>query len=75
MTLMDFKAATDALTDPVWMRDLALELGVSSNLLYRARMRSTVDYRSPPEGWEKAVVKLARRRAKELERLAKELEG
>ncbi len=71
---MDFKAATDALTDAVRMRDLAGELGVSPNLLFRARMRKNAHYRSPPEGWEKAVAKLARRRAKELERLAEELE-
>jgi hypothetical protein len=31
-------------------------------------------FRTPPVGWKTALAKLARRRAKELERLAKELE-
>ena len=70
---MDFKAATDALTDLVRMRDLAAELGVSPNLLFRARMRKNAQYRSPPEGWQNALAQLAHRRAKELERRAKEL--
>ncbi len=71
---MNFKAATDALTGRLRMRDLAKELDVSPNLLFRARMKKNGHYRSPPEGWEKAVAKLARQRAKELARLAKGLE-
>ncbi len=71
----NFKAATDALTGGVRMRDLAKELDVSPNLLFRARMKKNGHYRSPPEGWEKAAAKLARKQAKELERLATRLGG
>ena len=72
---MDFKAATNKLSKHVGLRELAEELGVSANLLFRARMKPNGDsYRSPPRGWEQAASKLARRRAKELEQLAKQLE-
>ena len=71
---MDFKTATDKLTKHVGLRELAEELGVTSNLLFRARMKPNGDsYRTPPPGWEQAAAKLARQRAKELEQLAKEL--
>ncbi len=71
---MDFKTTTDELRKHVGLRELAEELGVSPNLLFRARLKPNGDsYRSPPAGWEQAAAKLARRRAKELERLAKEL--
>ena len=72
---MDFKTATNELTKHVGLKELAEELGVSSNLLFRARLKPNGDsYRSPPRGWEKAAAKLARRREKELGRLAEELE-
>ena len=70
---MDFKVATDALTRSVRMRDLAKELDVSANTLFRARLKKNGSYRTPPKGWEKAAAKLARRRAKQLERLADRL--
>ncbi len=76
MTPMDFKAATDALTDPIRMGTLAEELGVSPNLLFRGRLKPNGDsYRAPPAGWEQAAAKLARRRTKELEQLAQALEA
>ena len=70
---MDFKTATNELTRHMGLRELAEELGVSPNLLFRARMKKNGHYRTQPPGWEQAAAKLARRRAKELERLAKEL--
>jgi hypothetical protein len=36
---------------------------------------SSANYRRPPDGWEKAIAKLARERAGELLGLAEELEG
>ena len=72
---MDFKTATDALTDRIGLRDLAEEIGVSPNLLFRARLKKNGHYRSPPEGWRQAAARLARQRAKELEKLAKDLES
>ncbi len=71
---MDFKTATDELRKHVGLRELAEELGVSPNLLFRALLKPNGHYRTPPPGWEQAAAKLARQRAKELERLAKELE-
>ena len=69
---MDFKTAMNELTQHVGLRELAEELGVSPDRLFWARMRTNG---SPPEGWQKAAAKLARRRAKELEQLAEQLEA
>ncbi len=71
---MDFKTATNELTRYVGLRQLAEELGVSPNLLFRARMKKNGHSRTPPPGWQQAAAKLARQRAKELERLAEQLE-
>ena len=70
---MEFKTATTELMKHVGLRQLAEELGVSRNLLSRARLKKNGHYRTPPAGWQKALAQLARRRAKELEQLAKEL--
>ncbi len=67
---MDFKTAMNELTKHVGLRELAEELGVSPDRLFWALMTKNG---SPPEGWQKAAAKVARRRAKELEQLAKEL--
>jgi hypothetical protein len=71
---MDFKRATDALFDRVDHADLARALGVSIPLIRQARLDSAAAaYRSPPEGWEKAVIRLARERAERLSSLAERL--
>lgn len=74
---MDFKAATDrALETCITLEDLAAEVGVSAQTLRRARMDQSSEHsRSAPEGWEGSLATLARRRARELEELAEELEG
>ncbi len=71
---MDFRKATDALFDRVDHADLAKALGVSIPLVRQARLdRTAVAHRSPPEGWEKAVMRLAEDRAGRLSLLAERL--
>jgi hypothetical protein len=68
---MDFKSATDRLTACLSHVDIAQAAGVSVQLIRQARVDPTnPSYRSPPDGWQKVVARLARRRAKELEALA-----
>lgn len=74
-TPMDFRTATDRLTDRVTASAIAKACGVVRNTIARARLdQSSSAYRSPPEGWEKALARLARQRCKELKALADELE-
>jgi len=70
-----FREITDRLTAAVSLADLAVELGVSHGLIRQARLNENASsYRHPPAGWGEAVAALARRRAKELEQLANEIE-
>jgi len=74
---MDFREATDRVTSAcITLADIAAAAGVSDNAIRRARLnpRSGDSYRSPPEGWQAAIARLARQRAKELEALARRLE-
>ncbi len=71
---MDFVRATSTLIDNIRMEDLANEMKVSRGLLAQSRLHPTnPQHRLPPDGWEAAVVKVARRRAIELDRLAEKL--
>ncbi len=73
---MDFKAASDRLTECITLSDIAKEANVSDASIRRARLdKDTKAYRKPPATWGRAIAQLARRRAKELERLATRLEG
>lgn len=73
---MDFRAATDRLTDCATLADVARELDVAENTVARARMDpASPNARNAPDGWEAAVAKLARARAARLLALAEELEG
>jgi len=54
--------------------DLAEALGVSAPLIRQARLNSAAAaHRSPPEGWERAVIRLATARAERLSALAERL--
>jgi hypothetical protein len=71
---MDFKKATDALFDRVAHAELAKALDVSVPLIRQARLGSdAAAHRSPPGGWERAVIQLARERAERLSSLADRL--
>lgn len=73
---MDFIEATDrAIQTCITLAEIAKAAGVSHHGIRRARLKpGTSSYRSPPAGWEGKLAKLARKRARELERLAEELE-
>lgn len=72
---MDFKTATDRLTDRVTADDIAKAFKVARNTIARARLDpASSAYRSPPEGWRKVLSHLARERSRELKALASELE-
>jgi hypothetical protein len=71
-----FREITDRLTAAVSLADLAAQLGVSHGLIRQARLTEDASsYRNPPAGWDEAVAVLARRRAKELEQLADEIDA
>ncbi len=72
---MDFNTASDRLTECITLSDIAKEANVSDATIRRARLKKdTKAYRNPPAIWRRVIARLARRRAKELERLAKELQ-
>lgn len=71
---MDFKTATDVLFRPVSHEDLAKELGVSVPSVRQARLgMGARAFRKPPDGWEKAVSRLADLEVKRLQGLSKAL--
>jgi hypothetical protein len=72
---MDFKRATDDLTAQVSHEELAKALGVSIPSVRQARLSDDAKaHRSPPEGWEAAVARLAKQRAEHFRRLAERLQ-
>ncbi len=72
---MDFREASDRLTQACpTLADIAREAGVSDGLIRQARLDAgSPSYRNPPAIWPAAVAKLAKERAVELVKLAKEL--
>lgn len=73
---MNFRKATDELLSSVTLEDLANALGSSVQAVRQARAQeSTSAFRRPPEGWEAASAKLARKQATRLNRLAEKLES
>lgn len=71
---MNFREATDVLFAQIKQEELAKALGVSVQTIYQARAdEESKGYRSPPAGWEKAVIKLAEAHSKELAGLAGKL--
>jgi len=70
----DFRKVTDELFAAVSHDDLAKALGCSVAAIRQARLDTAAkSYRKPPEGWEKAVAKLAEGRSSGLSRLATRL--
>jgi hypothetical protein len=68
---MDFVQASSAITAGVTLGDLADALGVTTVDLSRARTDPSNRYhRLPPQGWEAAIARLARRQAERLTRVA-----
>jgi hypothetical protein len=72
--VLDFREATEALFDRVRVEDLAGELHCSPQSIKQARLSEDANgRRSPPEGWQSAAAKLAKKRAEQLRRLAERL--
>lgn len=74
---MDFKEATDRATGScITLADIGEACGVTHHAVRRARLEGTASsFRQPPEGWERCLARLARKRAAELTNLANDLEG
>ena len=73
---IDFKTATDELLTVLSHEELATELGVSVPTVRQARLDGAAKaHRRPPEGWQKVVVRLAKKRAAHLQRLVNRLEA
>ena len=71
---MNFREATDELLAHATLEDLAKTLGVSVQALRQARaVEGTSGYRSPPEGWEKGVLRLAKAQERHFRGLAGKL--
>ena len=71
---MDFKKATDELFANISHQELADALGVSVATVRQARLDDSAKaHRSPPEGWEPKVARLARAKSASLARLADRL--
>ena len=74
MAEKDFRDVTDDLFSKVGAEDMATELNCSVGAVKQARMDpSSRSYRSPPSGWEKAALKMARERIAFFTALAKKL--
>lgn len=72
---MDFKTATDRLTDCLSHADIAAAAGVSVQSIRQARLDpSNSNFRAPPADWKRILGKLARERGERWTELAKELE-
>jgi len=73
---MDFRKATDSLLEGISHEKLAAVLGVSVATVRQARLDETAKaHRSPPEGWQAKVRRLAKEREDHYRRLVARLEG
>jgi hypothetical protein len=72
----DFRKATDELFAVISHDELAKTLGCSVATIRQARLdESAKAHRNPPEGWQKAVAKMAEGRSGALARLATRLKS
>lgn len=70
---MTFRRATDILG--LSAAELAAEFGVRAQTIRQMRLKPTAaNYRSPPAGWQKGVIRLARERGQELRDLVDQLD-
>jgi hypothetical protein len=71
---MDFRTATDILGLPA--TELAKAFGLQPQTIRQMRLSpAAASYRSPPNGWEAVIVRLAIQRGRELEELVRALAG
>jgi len=70
---IDFKTATDLLGLPA--PELAEAFGLRPQTIRQMRLApDATNFRNPPEGWQKVVVRLAKERGKKLKMLVEALE-
>ena len=73
---MNFKQATDRLFSRIDHDDLAQALGVSVASIRQARLKpDALAHRSPPPGWETALLRLAEERVRHFRELIEEIRG
>jgi hypothetical protein len=73
---MDFKTATDRLTERITADDIAEVFQVARNTIARARLdRSNPGYRPPPEYWQPMLAQMAREWSRRFADLADELKN
>jgi len=71
---MNFRKVTDDLLAGVTHDELAEALGCSVALVRQARLADSAKaHRNPPEGWERAVLKLAEQKLEHFKRLVAKL--
>jgi hypothetical protein len=71
---MNFREAIDAICARTDHEDVAKELGVSLQTVRQARMApDAVAYRSAPDNWKEAVIRLTEKRTDDYRRLAERL--
>lgn len=72
---MDFKAATDRVGGCITHAEIAEAAGMSIQTIRQARMHPhSPSYRNPPVGWQALLARMLRERAKDLNKLADQLE-
>ncbi len=72
----EFRKITDELFAGVSHEELAEALGCSVATIRQARLASTAKaHRNPPEGWERAILKVAEGRAAHFGRLVAKLKS
>jgi hypothetical protein len=72
---MNFREATDSLFSPISHPELARALGVSVASIRQARLHELAkSHRSPPKGWKAAVIRLAKDKIDEYQRIIEALE-
>jgi hypothetical protein len=75
MIALDFRDAAQQLGAQITTSDMAAALDAAPDSIRQARLvEGAPGYRRPPEGWQRVLAKLARRRAAELVKLAEQLE-
>ncbi len=73
---MDFREAIDDLCERVGHDDVAAALGVSVQTIRQARMQeATKAKRTPPSGWQEAVLKMAEDRLAHYAQLISDLQS
>jgi hypothetical protein len=71
---MNFRKATDELLAGISHQELADALGVSVATVRQARLsEGSKARRSPPDGWERVVVKMAEKQAEHFQKLANKI--